>query len=111
MHPFFKTFSLAERKAAVRSQLEIVFGASALNFLSYEECIWSAEEHTFQPSNQLLLPHLNNGYPIFSSSYFENTLFISSSESSLKSSGYMDGAVYAANETAKKIIALQENKQ
>lgn len=36
-----------------------------------------------------------------------NKLLISSSESALEFPGYMDGAVYSANETAKKIVATQ----
>ncbi|MFT6795197.1 MAG: monoamine oxidase, partial [Maribacter sp.] len=50
-----------------------------------------------------LYPHQNNGNPIFRESYFDDTLFISSSESATEFAGYMDGAVSSAYQIVKKI--------
>lgn len=104
MHSSLKSLTDAERKAIVLNQLKQVFGPKVTSYISYEECIWSKEEFTFEASEELLYPHQNNGNPIFSNSFFDGKLLISSAESAKESPGYMDGAVYAGNITAKKII-------
>jgi monoamine oxidase len=73
-------------------------------FIDYEECIWSKEKNTFEESDGPLYPHQNNGNPIFNTSFFDDRLLISSAESASVSPGYMDGAVYSAEVTAKKIV-------
>ncbi|NDP28660.1 MAG: FAD-dependent oxidoreductase [Flavobacterium sp.] len=99
----FESLDYAERRAKVINQIKNVFGVKAEDFMDYEECIWSNEENTFEKSDNSLFPHQNNGHPIFNKSFFDNKLLISSSESASESPGYMDGAVYSANITAKKI--------
>lgn len=99
----FKQLSYKERRAKVIDQIKNVFGEKAEDFMDYEECIWSKEEYTFEASDIALFPHQNNGNQIFGSSFIEDRLLISSSESASEFPGYMDGAVYSANETAKKI--------
>ncbi len=104
----FKDLTYAERRASVLNQLTTVFGAKAEEFIDYEECIWSKEENTFEASAMFLYPHQNNGNPIFNTSFFDDKLIISSAESASEFPGYMEGAVYAANITAKKIIKEQQ---
>ena len=99
----YKHLTYEERQTRVLNQLKNVFGLKAETFLDYEECIWGKEEHTFQSSAISLYPHQNNGNPLFSNSFFDERLFISSSESSSEFPGYMDGAVYSGNITAEKI--------
>lgn len=101
----FKSLNYSKRRQLVINQLKNVFGAKAEIFLDYKECIWSNEEYTFEKSETPLYPHQNNGNPIFSNAFFDDRVFISSSESAPEFPGYMDGAVYAANAAAKKIIA------
>ncbi|MBC7418286.1 MAG: FAD-dependent oxidoreductase [Pedobacter sp.] len=101
----FKRLSYEERHTQIINQLKNVFGQKAEAFVDYGECIWSNEENTFVTSNSALYPHQNNGNPIFSKSFFDGRLLISSAESSSESPGYMDGAVYAAEVVAKKIIS------
>lgn len=103
----FKSLSHSERRKLVLNQIKNVFGVKAEMFLDYKECIWSNEENTFEKSETALYPHQNNGNPIFSNTFFDDRLFISSSESAPEFSGYMDGAVRAANTTANKIIATR----
>jgi monoamine oxidase len=91
----------------VINHIKDVFGNQAEEFIDYEECVWSKEEYTFQATDEFVYPHQNNGNPIFSNSFFDNKLFISSSESAVESPGYMDGAVYAAHRVAQKIINTQ----
>ena len=100
----FKTLNYEERKSRVINQLEAVFGEKATHFIDYTERVWSQEPNTFQATENLLFPHQNNGNPIFNTTLFNNKLFISSSEASREFAGYMDGAVFVANDTAKKII-------
>jgi monoamine oxidase len=103
----FKTLSYTERRASVLNQLTAVFGVKATAFIDYEECIWSKEENTFEASDIFLYPHQNNGNAIFNTSLFDAKLFISSAESASEFPGYMEGAVYSANVTAKKIMKGQ----
>ena len=99
----FKSITSEERRASVMNQMKNVFGKEAEAFVDYEECIWSNEAHTYEASDTFLLPHQNNGNPIFSRSFFDDKLFISSAESASEFPGYMNGAVYSANVVAKKI--------
>ncbi|MEO6348870.1 MAG: FAD-dependent oxidoreductase [Aquaticitalea sp.] len=110
INPSFKQLNYKDRRAKVIEQLKIIFGVKAGAFINYEECIWSHEKHTFEASELLLYPHQNNGSPIFSNSFFDNRLLISSSESASEFAGYMDGAVYSANVTAEKIINQHGHK-
>ncbi|WP_026839729.1 flavin monoamine oxidase family protein [Gillisia sp. JM1] len=100
----FKQLTYKERRAKVIDQIKNVFGEKAEDFIDYEECIWSKEENTFEASDIALYPHQNNGNPIFSKSFYDDKLLISSSEAASEFPGYMEGAVYSANVTAKNII-------
>lgn len=106
MNSSFKSLSDPERRASVIDQIKSVFGAKAEEFIDYTECIWSNESHTFEASDIALYPHQNNGNSIFSRSFFDDKLMISGSESASKFPGYMDGAVYAANMIARRLIDL-----
>lgn len=108
MSTSFKNLNAEERKNAVLTQLSSAFGAKALDFIDYHECIWSQEEYTFTIAETLLFPHQNNGNPIFRKSYFDDRLLISSAESAKDHAGYMDGAVSAGNLTAEKIIKASQ---
>ncbi len=99
----FKNIPYLERKELVIHQLKNIFGTSLTEYLHYEECVWADQEQTFQASETPLLPHQNNGHPIFRNTYFNNRLFISGSETASAFPGYMEGAVIAAMETVKKI--------
>ena len=105
----FKNLSYAERRASVMNQLKNVFGVKAEAYIDYEECIWSKEKNTFEESDISLYPHQNNGNPIFAKSIFDDKLLISSSETASEFPGYMEGAVYSANVTAKKITTTNND--
>jgi monoamine oxidase len=100
----FKNLPDEERRARVIHQIKAVFGVKGEAFIDYEECLWSKEKNTFEESDGPLYPHQNNGNPIFNTSFFDDRLLISSAESASVSPGYMDGAVYSAEVTAKKIV-------
>ena len=102
----FKHLDASERRTKVINQLKNVFGEKALDFIDYEECIWSNERFTSQTSETFLYPHQNNGNPIFRENYFDNRLLISSSEAASEFPGYMEGAVISSNTITRKIIKL-----
>ena len=104
----FKKLTYSERRKSVINQLKNAFGEIAEEFIDYEECIWSKEKNTFEVSEILLHPHQNNGNSIYSSTFFDNKLFISSAESATESSGYMDGAIYSGNMIAEKLIEIEQ---
>ena len=102
----FASLSADERKERVNSQLDRIFGKMAANQISYEELVWANEMYTKDVSSVDLYPHQNNGHSIFDNSWFDNRLFIAGSETSSQFPGYMDGAVYSAVSTVKKISKL-----
>ena len=106
MNSSFKNLSCDERKGLALSQLKSAFGKRVQSFLDYEECVWSQEQYTFDADQNSLIPHQNNGNPVFKKTYFNNRLLISSSESAGESTGYMEGAVDAGNRTAEKLISI-----
>ena len=106
MNSSFKNLSCDERKGLALSQLKSAFGKRVQSFLDYEECVWSQEQYTFEADQNSLIPHQNNGNPVFRKTYFNNRLLISSAESAGESPGYMEGAVDAGNKTAEKLISI-----
>jgi len=104
IHPSYKELTYTDRRAHVITQIKNVFGVIAETFIDYKECMWGEEENTFVASDTALYPHQNNGNPMFGESFFDDRLFISSSESASEFPGYMDGAVYSANRIAKKLL-------
>lgn len=105
MDTSLKTLSGNDRREKVIHQLISVFGPKAEAFTSYEECIWSKEKYTFQKSEDFILPHQNNGNPIYNTPFFNNKLLISSSETAHVFPGYMEGAVNSAIITFQKITS------
>ena len=103
INPNLKNNTKIERKQSVLSQLKSIFGDEALHMLEYHEFVWSEDLNTYFPSNQFIFPHQNNGNIIFSDTLFDNRLLFSGTEVSPHYGGYMEGAVFIANETARKI--------
>jgi len=103
----FKNLTYKERRDGVINQIKNIFGPKAEEFIDYQECIWSKEENTYEASDVFLFPHQNNGNPIFNKPLFDDKILISSSESASEFPGYIDGAVFAANETVKKLRKVQ----
>ena len=95
-----------ERKQRVLNQLSKYFGSQVENYLSYQELIWRNEEFTHFDYEGFILPHQNNGNPIFQTPLFENKLHIGGSETASQHPGYMDGAVESGVSLAKNIISL-----
>lgn len=103
-----KNLTYAERRESILNQMKNTFGVKAEAYTSYEECIWSAEENTFEASDRFLGPHQNNGNPIYTQPLFDNKLLISSTETASEFPGYMEGAVHSANSIAERLAKAQQ---
>lgn len=88
-------FSLTkeERKHMALSQLAKYYGKVVHDFLSYEEKVWRDDQYVFEPYESHMLPHQNNGHPIFQNALVGGKLIIAGSETASAYPGYMDGAV------------------
>jgi monoamine oxidase len=104
VNPNMKDLAIEERKTVLTTQLRENFGEEATQFTEYQECMWSEEKNTFTPSLPPLHTHQNNGNPIFTKNPYKNRLLFSSTEVSPHHGGYMEGAVFIAEEIANKIL-------
>lgn len=91
-----------KRIEKIEAQLISIFGEEALAYESYHELLWTQEEFT-KSSQQLddLFPHQNGGNSAYKTPLYDDRLFISGSETSPHHSGYMEGAVFAAETNLK----------
>lgn len=96
-------YNVHKRKELVLRQLEELFGEDAVQPATYEDKIWN-NEFIVSGSQVIESPHQNNGHPIFQISYLNGKLFFCGTETVSHFGGYMEGAVYAAINTAEKII-------
>lgn len=94
------------RLEQVNTQLKKAFGTEGVNYLNYEECVWSREEFTKHSNSENLVPHQNAGHPIYQESWYDNRLYVAGSETSGLYGGYMEGAVYSANSLVLKISSF-----
>ncbi|MCS4433011.1 flavin monoamine oxidase family protein [Aquiflexum gelatinilyticum] len=97
-------FSLEERKKRVIQQLVQYYGHEAAEFLSYTDKIWD-DKYVKSPQDGFLLPHQNNGHPIFNGSFMEGKLFLCGAETAKTYGGYMDGAVKAAHVVSENLFS------
>jgi len=97
-----------QRIQKIEEQLKLVFGNDALAYTSYHETFWSNEVYT-KSENQLhdIFPHQHGGHRIYQNLQFQNRLIISGAETSPHHSGYMEGAVWAAQQAVTKIKELE----
>jgi len=85
-----------ERISLIMNQLAKYFGNKAKNYISYEEKVWRREPYTFSNYHSSILPHQNNGHPLFRQAYLNNKFYIAGAETAANFPGYMDGAVQSA---------------
>lgn len=104
LHPDCLNLNREEREIMVVTQLERLLGKKAGEYTAYEEVIWEHEKFTNANTGEAFWPHQNNGNSIFQEPLFGGKLWLSNSETSPVFGGYMEGAVYAANQTARRII-------
>lgn len=95
--------SKEERLAMILKQLQKYFGEKAAHFKDYNETVWRNEPFTFTDYQSHILPHQNNGHPVFQEKYLNNKLFVVGAETATNHPGYMDGAVSSAAFVAKQL--------
>jgi monoamine oxidase len=91
----------------ILNQLEKYYGAQVRDFIHYEELVWNNEVYTTTESTEYILPHQNNGHPVYQETYLSDHLLLAGTETSALSSGYMEGAINSANQVLAK---LKSNK-
>lgn len=88
--------SKEERLKLVLKQLEKYFGAQARDYLKYEEAVWRSEPFTYSPYSSPILPHQNNGHPVFQQAFMDGMFYVAGAETASVFPGYMEGAVRSA---------------
>lgn len=106
MNASFFNHTKAERKTIALKQLQHYYGAVALDFESYEECVWKAEKYTTIESDKALLPQTNNGHPLYQKTQLSNRLFIAGAETCSVFPGKMEGAITSAGRVYEQLKAL-----
>ena len=103
-------FSLTkeERRELALQQLRKYYGQQADEYIAYEEKVWRNDGFTFLPYESHVMPHQNNGHPVFQQPYFGGKLFIAGTETAAQYPGYMEGAVGSARHVAQQLEKLFE---
>lgn len=104
MNDAYHSVSQNERKDLVLKQLRRFFGDKTDSYRSYREMVWKDESYSFTKYDNYIIPHQNNGNPIFQKPYWDNRLFISGSETAISFPGYMDGAVESAQRVVSQLM-------
>ena len=100
-------FTKEQRIEKIEAQLKMVFGEDALQYESYHETPWYQEEFTkSNRQSENLFPHQNGGHTLYHEPLFNGKLFISGAETSKHHSGYMEGAIFAAESVVAKLKSL-----
>jgi len=100
----------AERLQIILHQLQKYYGKKASDFIKYEELIWKKEPFTSTDYSSHILPHQNNGNPLYQKAFLDNSLYLAGSETSTQFGGYMEGAVRSAQFIYNQIQARNSNE-
>lgn len=92
------------RLEMILNQLRKYYGDQVNTYLSYEEMVWRADNTTTLPYKNFVLPHQNNGHPIFQEPYFDNQLLLAGTETAASFGGYMEGAIRSAEFVTEHIL-------
>jgi monoamine oxidase len=85
-----------ERLEMALKQLEKYFGPIVRDYLEYSEAVWANEPLTYVPYASHVLPHQNNGHPVYQQTYLGGRFFVAGTETATVTPGYMEGAVRSA---------------
>jgi monoamine oxidase len=103
------SYDFSQRKKIIIDQLAGLFGDAALIYSSYIDKVWN-DEFLNNVNTPVLMPHQNNGHPLFHQSYFNNKLFFAGAETATIFPGYMEGAVISANTATERVLKILRNK-
>lgn len=101
--------SKEERLNLVLAQLRKYYGKMVEDYIAYEEVVWRNEKYTYTDYEELVMPHQNNGHPLYQSAYLDGRLYIAGSETSTSYGGYMEGAVQSAQYVFEQIKKQQNS--
>lgn len=90
------------REFALR-QLQDLLGERASKPAAYFDKIWADEFILGGNQGGIQRPHQNNGHLLLQESYLDGKLFFAATETATAFSGYMEGAVIAAQSMAEKL--------
>ena len=99
----YSSVTKEERIRLIMNQLEKYYGGKAKDYIAYEEKVWRKESFTFLDYHSTVLPHQNNGHPLFRQTYLNDKFYMSGAETAANFPGYMDGAVQSAMFVSKAI--------
>ncbi len=92
----YHSVSREARQTMVLDQLSKYYGDRIREYTAYEEAVWRQEPFTYAEYPGHVLPHQNNGNPIFRQPFWNGKLWIAGSETAPQFPGYMEGAVQSA---------------
>jgi len=90
------------REEFVLRQLTDLLGAKALKHIAYFDKVWT-DEYILDGNHVIQHPHQYNGHPLLQQSYMDGKLFFGGAETATEFSGYMEGAVIAAQSIAARL--------
>ncbi|MCO5723920.1 flavin monoamine oxidase family protein [Robiginitalea marina] len=99
----YASLGYGERKAMVLKQLKKYYGARTDDFTAYFETVWAREPLTYAPYSTAVLPHQNNGHPLFREPCLGGRLVLAGSETAPEFPGYMEGAVASAGSAFNRV--------
>lgn len=102
----FFSIKKEERKKMVLQQLRKYYGEKVEELVDYQEVVWRNEGFTFVDYANHVLPHQNNGNPIFANPVFDGKFIFAGAETARSFPGYMDGAVESGIRASQQIISI-----
>lgn len=110
-HSPSRKLPLSERKTAVVAQVVRMFGEEAASPLFYDELNWSQEAATTNlVNNPTTQGHPRYGHPLLQTAQMNGRLHWAVTEASSVNGGYLDGAVFIAQQVADRVLAQLENR-
>jgi len=94
------------RKGLVLNQLRKYYGDQVDTHIEYVDKVWRNEKFTHSNYTSHMLPHQNNGHPLYAQPYIDGKFWIAGSETASDFPGYMNGAVSSAKRVFDQITAF-----
>ena len=95
-------FSKETRKENVLQHLNKLLGEKANSPTYYDDKVWT-DEFLVCESQNVHRPHQNNGHPLLQKAYMNESLFFCNTETAVKFSGYMEGAISSSKTLFEKL--------
>lgn len=109
MNSIYHSISAEKRKNMVIEHLIKFYGSAVTRYISYHELVWRDDPFTYSSYERDIVPHQNNGNPLFTSAFFDGHFLLAGAETATLFPGYMDGAVESAVRVAKKVKKVTES--